>query len=118
MKNLLILIVAVAIFLHFYPQPELESWFNEQKSGVLSDFSEATSTNVKLNPTKIYRDLEFKFDQFNEEEIKFIKELTSSRENIIAFYADYCEHKKSTPKLHRTNQALVCTTITPYQSLF
>ncbi len=118
MKNLLILIVAAAVFLHFYPQPELKSWFNEQKTNVLSEFSEATDTNVRLNPTKIYRDLESSFDQFNGEEIKFVKELTSSRENVKTFYSDYCQNKKSTPKLHRTNQTLVCKTITPYQALF
>lgn len=118
MKNLLILIVAGAIFLHFYPQPKLEAWYGEQKSFILAKFSDATDTKVRLSPKKVYRDIEPSFDQFNGEEIKFVNEMTSSREAVKQFFDEYCESKKQTPKLHKKNQTLVCKKITPYQSLF
>lgn len=118
MKNLLILIVAIAIYLHFYPQPELESWFEEQKTMVLSEFSNATDTKVRLNPDKIYNDLQPKFGQFNENEQAFVKEVTSSRESVKEFFNNNCKEKRPTPKLHQKNQQLLCSTINSYQSLF
>ena len=119
MKNLLILIVAIALFLHFYPQPELQDWFEEQKAMVLAEFSEATDTKVRLSPGKIYKDLEQKFAQFNEEERIFVKALTESRASVKDFYQQYCGSKAiSSPKLHHNNQKVVCDAITPYQALF
>ena len=47
MKNLLILIVAAALFLHFYPQPELEDWFSEKKVTAIAIFAKATDTQVR-----------------------------------------------------------------------
>ena len=118
MKNLLILIVAIAIYLHFYPQPELESWFNEHKTMVLSEFSNATDTKVRLNPDKIYKDLQPNFDQFNEDEQAFAREVTSSRNSVKEFFKNYCQGKRPTPKLHQKNQQLLCSKISTYQSLF
>jgi len=118
MKKLLILIVAAAIFLHFYPQPKLESWFNEQKSMVLAKFSSATDTKVRLKSDKIYLDLKPKFSQFNADEQTFLKELTSSRDSVVEFYEKYCNAQQATPKLHQKNQKLVCDKMNEYQSLF
>lgn len=118
MKKLLILIVAAAIFLHFYPQPKLESWFNEQKTMVLAKFSAATDTKVRLKSDKIYLDLKPKFAQFNDEEKAYLKELTSSRESVVEFYQTYCKGQQVTPKFHQKNQQIVCDKMNEYQSLF
>ena len=118
MKKLLILIVAAAIFLHFYPQPKLESWFNEQKTMVLAKFSAATDTKVRLKADRIYLDLKPKFSQFNEDEQKYLKELTRSRETVVEFYQTYCKSQQTTPKFHQKNQQLVCKKMDEYQSLF
>jgi len=119
MKKLLILIVAVAIFLHFYPQPKLEAWYNEQKTLILGKFSESMDTKVRLSPQKVFRDIELKFNQFNSEEQTFIKELTSNRKDVVEFFKTYCEDgNRYSPKLHRNNQAVVCDAIKPYQSFF
>jgi hypothetical protein len=118
MKNLLILIVAIAIYLHFYPQPELESWFEEQKTMVLSEFSSATDTKVRLNPDKIYKDLQPHFDQLNKDEQAFVRDVTKSRDGVKEFFKNNCQEKRPTPKLHQTNQQLLCNKISAYQSLF
>lgn len=118
MKNLLILIVAIAIFLHFYPQPELENWYLTQKENLLAEFNDATDTKVRLNPSKIYRDLESKLDRFNENEQDYIKQITTTRNSVKDFFSEYCEGKKRSPKLHQENQNTVCSTISKYQSLF
>jgi len=118
MKKLLILIVAIALFLHFYPQPELESWFNEQKDTALTTVSEATDTKVRLNPSKIFRDLETNFAQFSEAEQTFVKEITENRDSVKQFFNEYCDKNKLSPKLHRSNQEVVCKAINQYRSLF
>ncbi len=118
MKNLLVLIVAFAVFLHFYPQPKLENWFNAQKATVLAAFADATDTKVRLNPEKIYNDLQPNWAQFNVNEQKFVKEITASRQSVINFFKKNCQTKRQTPKLHQKNQQRVCQIISQYQSLF
>ena len=117
MKNLLILIVAAALFLHFYPQPEIEDWFVEQKVAVSAAFSKATDTRVKLKADKIYNDLKSQFNSFTTEEQDFLKKITMDRESVKAFFTDFCKAEKQTPLLHRENQKKVCKTIEQYSSL-
>jgi hypothetical protein len=117
MKNLLILIVAVALFLHFYPQPEVDEWFSEQKNVISNAFSEATDTKVRLKADKIYTDLKSQLVNFSLEEQQFLKEITSDRKSVKAFFTDFCNAKQQSPHLHRDNQAKVCKTIAQYSSL-
>lgn len=118
MKNLLILIVALAIFLHFYPQPEVDQWVDEQIAAAKGMFSDATDTKVRLRTEKIYEDLSPHFNQFTKKEIEYIKELTADRKTVVSFYNNYCDKNKGTPRLHNNNQKLVCDTIGRYRSLF
>ena len=117
MKNLLILIVAAALFLHFYPQPELEDWFAQQKDSVLEVFSEATDTKVRLKSDKIYSDLKSQFEHFSNEEQKFLKEITIDRKSVKAFFTDFCEGKQQSPNFHRENQEKVCRKIGEFSAL-
>jgi hypothetical protein len=117
MKNLLILIVAAALFLHFYPQPELESWFEEQKSTVLEGVSEATDTQVRLKSDKIYNDLKSQFEHFSSEEQNFLQEITADRESVKDFFMEYCKGKKQSPQFHRENQKKVCRKIDQLSAL-
>jgi hypothetical protein len=118
MKKLLILIVAAALYFHYYPNEELNSWLFKQKQTVLSYFSDATDTKVRLKSDKIYQDLAKDFGQFNSEEQAFVLEITSSREKVINFNDKYCKTKKQTPKLHRENLVKVCHTINKYSNFF
>ncbi|MFD1620212.1 hypothetical protein [Thalassotalea marina] len=118
MKNLLILIVVAALFLHFFPQPKLTQWYHEQKETVLEMFNTATDTKVRLNPNKIYRNLSKDLSSFNEQEQEYLKEITETRSNVKSFYFEYCDKPKRTPRLHQKNQETVCNVIKPYQSLF
>jgi len=117
MKNLLILIVFAAVFLHFYPQPELERWFNNQKKSAIATFSNATDTRARLSPSIIYKDLTPEFDQFNPEELKILKEITSSRKLVTNFNSEYCHSNKQSPRFHSSNQQKICKVIATYQSL-
>jgi hypothetical protein len=117
MKKLLILIVAAALFLHFYPQPEVEDWFEEQKTMVMESFSEATDTKVRLKSDIIYNELKNQFDHFTNEEQTFLQELTVDRKSVKSFFVTFCEGKQRSPNFHRDNQEKVCRKISQYSGL-
>lgn len=118
MKNLLILIVAAALFLHFYPQPELEKWYNHHKNSIISSVNNATDTRVRLNIKKVYSDLETLFNRFSPEEVEYVTEIASERDSIISFYLEHCENHKPNFNLQSANQKRVCKVIAQYKKFF
>ena len=116
MKNLLILIVAGALFLHFYPQPKLEAWYQEQKALVMDIFSKGTDTKVRLKAEKIYEDLQPEFVHFSPDELTYLQQITAKRDAIKSFYEDYCQNRQDNPKLHPSNQSKVCKTVYNYEA--
>jgi len=117
MKNLLILIVAAALFLHFYPQSEVTKFYNEQKNMLLDGFAKFSDTKVRLKADKIFTDLKPKLEQFSAEEVKYLKEITVSRDNVKSFFEEYCTSQKRSIIFHPKNQVEVCKTISQYQSM-
>lgn len=117
MKNLLILIVAIALFLHFYPQPEVTKFYDKQKTMLLDGFEQFSDTKVRLKADKIFTDLKPKFDQFSSEEVKYLKEITSSRENVKYYFEEHCISNKRSIIFRTNNQAIVCKTISKYESM-
>jgi hypothetical protein len=117
MKNILILIVTAAVFLHFYPQPEVTKFYYDSKETLLDKFSEFSDTNVRLKADKILIDLQPELNSFSVEEVTSLKEITSARSNVNEFYQDYCKNTKRSPVFHPDNQAKVCKTISKYESM-
>lgn len=117
MKNIIILIVAVAVFLHFYPQPEVTKFYNETKETLLEGFSEFSDTSVRLKADKIFIDLEPQLGSFSAAEVEELKEITSSRKNVNSFYQTYCKGKKRNAVFHPMNKTKVCKTIDKYQNM-
>lgn len=118
MKNLLILIVASALFLHFYPQPELEKWYNHHKNSLLSGFHRATDTQVRINTKKVLSDLEPLFTHFSPEEIEYSTKLTVDRETLLLFHAKHCDKNAPDFNFQSKNQKKVCTVINKYSNYF
>lgn len=117
MKHLLILIVAAALYLHFYPNEEVTEFYNKQKQALLDGFSEFSDTKVRLKAEKIYLDLASDLDSFSDKEVKHLKEITSSRENVKAFYFSICKTEKRDITFHITNEKRVCATINRYTTM-
>ncbi|SEL49446.1 hypothetical protein SAMN05216262_11245 [Colwellia chukchiensis] len=117
MKKLLILIVAIALYFHFYPNEKLNLWLAQQKTSILSLFSDATDTKIRLKSDKIYQDLSRDFATFNSQEQAYVAEITASRASVNRFNETYCLGKKRTPKLQRENLLKVCETIAQYANL-
>lgn len=117
MKNLLILIVAAALFLHFYPQPAVTAFYNETKAGLANKLSEFRNTGLQLKVDKIFTDLEPELNSFSTEEVNSLKEITSSSNNTRIFYQDYCINNQRDLVFHTQNQTKVCKAINKYASL-
>lgn len=117
MKNILILIVAAAVFLHFYPQPEVTKFYNQAKESLQGGFADFSDTNVRLKADKVLIDLRPELKYFSPEEVDLLKEITASRENVKSYYQEYCKSNKRNAIFHSTNQAKVCKTISQYESM-
>lgn len=118
MKNLLILIVAIAVYLHFYPQPEVTKFYNEQMATVKEAFNEFSDTKVRLKSDKIFDELKPEFTTFSEQEVEHLKQITSSRETVKEFYFTYCSKTERDHVFHLSNQQKTCSVIDKYRSLF
>jgi len=118
MKNLLILIVAIALYLHFYPNDEVTKFYNDKKTFLLEGFAAFSDTKVRLKSEKIYTDLQSDLAKFSEEEVAHLKELTSSRDKVKEFYFNICQTDQRDVIFHINNEAKVCSTIARYVSMF
>ena len=116
MKKLLILIVAAAVFLHFYPQPKLEKWAKEQKDYLVEMFSSATDTKVRLSAKKVRSDIEQRFNQFTDDEKAYTLEITEDSKSIVSFYREKCSKADKSVKLRPANKKFVCEVISKYQA--
>ena len=117
MKHLLILIVAAAVYLHFYPNEEVTKFYNDSKAVLQDGFSEFGDTKVRLKADKVYLDLKCELENFSEIEVEHLQEITSSRKNVKAFYLSVCQTEKRDIVFHLTNEKKVCSTISRYSSM-
>jgi hypothetical protein len=117
MKHLLILIVAASLYLHFYPNEEVTKFYNENKQVLLDKFSGYSDTQIRLKSEKIFEDLAHDMGSFSEEEVKHLKDITSSRESVKAFYASICNTEKRDFTFHIKNEKKICSTINSYSSM-
>lgn len=118
MKNLLILIVAISVYLHFYPNAEVTKIYNEKIEWLSDTLSEYTDTKARLKSSIIYENLEPKFASFSEKEIAHLKELSDSRSNVKDFNEKFCETPKRDLVFHVNNQANICKEISTYMSRY
>ncbi len=117
MKKLLILIIAAALFLHFFPQPPLEKWYEKQKEQLIEAVSSLTDTKVRLKSEKILTDLAPELASFNTDEQSHLKEITATRATVEHFYTHYCQSNKRHFTFHYENQKKVCQAISRHASL-
>jgi hypothetical protein len=114
MKNLLILIVAVAVFLHFYPQPEVTQFYETTIADLQEGFSDFSDTSVRLDTAKVRADLEPKLKSFTKKEVKQLDILIDDRKKLRTFYYDFCKENKRSHRFQAQNQKDLCRTISKY----
>ena len=117
MKHLLTLILAAAVYFHFYPNEEVTEFYQTKIQYLKSFFSEVGDTKIRLKSDKIYTDLESELASFSEKEVERLKVITSSRMVVKEFYYSICQTDKRDIVFHITNEKKVCTTISRYSSM-
>jgi hypothetical protein len=117
MKHLLFLIVAASVYLHFYPNEKVTTFFNEQKQVLLGQFDELTDTKLQLKADKIYDDLADDLGSFSDKEVERLKKISTSRVNVKEFYSTICKTNKRDIVFHINNEKKVCKTISRYASM-
>ena len=116
-KKLLILTVAGLIYLHFYPEPAVDAWYENQKSSLQKLIDNTTGTEVRLKTDVIYKDLLPELSSFSLKEQSYLKEVTLTRHSVKIFYKNYCISGVQGPIFNRINQIKVCKTINRYSDL-
>ena len=111
MKKILILIVGIALYLHFYPQPELSNWYESKKAEFLDSMAKSTKVTFKSNLDGVYDELKKEFIGFSKQELENLKVITSSLESITEFYQTSCTGGKETKLFHPDNTSKVCNKI-------
>ena len=114
MKKLLILIVAFALFLHFYPQPELEEWYGKKKDSALEGFSDVFDTQARISPNRILIDLRHDMKYFTPKERAKLEDIATSGRSIKDFYDESCIAKKRQFVFRPDTLRKVCKTISNY----
>lgn len=111
MKKILILILSIALFLHFFPQPEISQWYEDKKEAFLDKASSATTTSGKLKTNHIYNQLKEEYIGFSEKELSELRTITASTESVKQFYRESCEASGGSGNFHPDNLGKVCAKI-------
>lgn len=117
MKNLLVIIVAIAVYLHFYPNEQLNEWLSTQKNAVTDKFSEISDTKARVAPSKLLSVLSQDMKKFTKAEVAYVEEIVENRDSLKVFYADYCVTPKDNNRLRRAYQSKVCKAVDQYRIL-
>ena len=116
-KNLIIIIVAAAVYLHFYPNEELNEWYSATKLEAQESFSEIADTKARVAPSKLISVLQQDFKKFSKNEVTYVKKIAETRDSLKAFHKEFCVEPKDNPRLRRQYQLKVCSTIDQYRIL-
>ncbi|WOH36561.1 hypothetical protein RI844_14440 [Thalassotalea fonticola] len=116
-KNLIIIIVAIAVYLHFYPNEEFNEWLSTTKEEAQESFAEIADTKAKVAPSKLISALQQDFKKFSKNEVAYVKKVAQTRDSLKTFHKEYCVEPKDNPRLRRQYQLKVCATIDQYRIL-
>ena len=108
MKKILILIVGIALYLHFYPQPELNDWYEGKKAEFLDTLAKATKARFKSSVDGLYDELKTEFEDFSPVEFQNLKTITSSVDQVTEFYEKNCTENIHSKFFHEGNAERVC----------
>ena len=116
-KKILIIIVAAAVYLHYYPNEELTNWYNSSKEEAQTKFADISDTNARVAPSKLISVLQQDFKTFSKNEVTYVKSLAESRESLREFHKSYCLTEKNNDRLSRDHLLKVCSTLEQYRIL-
>lgn len=114
-KKLIVVAAVIAMYLHFYPNEQVNSWLGGQKDMATKKFTEITNTKVQIKPRILLKQLDKDFAKFSKLEKKYVQTIVVDRPTLAKFSADYCGTEKKNSKLRAKNVKLVCDNIVQYR---
>ncbi|TKB46611.1 hypothetical protein [Thalassotalea mangrovi] len=117
MKKIIILIVAAAVYLHFYPSPQLNAWWESQKAWMDGHVNEFADTRARVSPSKLLTVMSPHLKKYSKSERSYVEELATSRENIRDYYNEFCSGGNYNRRLNRELQQQLCSTIDQHRLL-
>ncbi|QOL26191.1 hypothetical protein LP316_02490 [Thalassotalea sp. LPB0316] len=108
MKKILILIVVIALFLHFNPQPEVNEFLEKQKTSFLDTMAEFSGTGVRMKASTIISKMDKELSSFSSSELNKLKEITLTRDSARDYLNNHCQPGQSDPEFHSHNHQKVC----------
>ena len=116
MKKILILIVVIALFLHFNPQPEVNEFLEEQKTSFLDTMAEFSGTKVRMKSSTIIEKMDDQLASFSPAEMQKLKEITLTRSSVRSYFNKHCKAGQSDPEFHSQKHQKVCSQISHFLS--
>lgn len=114
-KNLLIIIIAAAVYLHFYPNEEFNEWLDVQKENADEFIADTFDTKARMSPQKLLSGMENEIKQFTQNETSYFESIIESRSELKDFYNEYCGTTKRNPNLRDKQVDTVCEKINKYK---
>ena len=108
MKKILILIVAIALYLHFYPNPEINKWYEGKKAEFLDTMAKSTKVTFKSNLDELYNQLKKDSKGFSAIELENLRTITGSLDSLNDFYQNNCSENSKSSLFHPDNISKVC----------
>ena len=115
MKQILIIIVAIAVYLHFYPNEQLNEWYDTYVGQAKQSLSKVTDTKVKVAPSKLLTVLRKDFKRYTKHEVAYLEEIASSRNSVRSFHQEYCGKSKGNSRLRSQYVKKACRAIEQYR---
>ncbi len=110
-KNLLIIVVAAAVYLHFYPNEDVNKWVAEQKENADELFNETFDTKARVSPKKLLSAMQKDMQKFTKAEVAYLETLVESRSDLKEFNKTYCGTTKRNPQMRDIQVDQVCEKI-------
>lgn len=115
MKKTLWLIVVILLLATFSDHPTIKPY----KEQLYSLFSERASQASQVHGEQVLRTISARFATFSGElgqkQQEELKRITSSREEVLAFYQTYCKEKQFNPLFFGETQNRICNTIGEFE---
>jgi hypothetical protein len=103
---LLILAVIVAI-----DHPAVNAFYDDTIGRFKIFAREGIKTQKNPGASRVYREMKKHFDQYSQEEIKMLDELTKSNQKVLAFRKNYCVNGDFNPVIYGAHLKQFCNVI-------
>ena len=115
MKKFFWLIVAILLLATFSDHPMIKPY----KEQLYRLFSESATSASQVRGEQVLRTINARFSAFSsglgQKQQDELKRITSSREEVLAFYQTYCKEKQFNPLFFGATQTKICDTIGEFE---